>query len=54
MVSIDIKVVDAPLDYNIHLGRTYMYEMKLIASFVFWTMIFPHKGKFVTIDQLTH
>jgi hypothetical protein len=31
-----------------------MYAMKVIASFVFQTMMFPHNGKIVTIDQITH
>ena len=45
MVLIDIKVVDAPLDYNILLGRSYMYAMKAVSSLVFRTMMFPHAGK---------
>jgi hypothetical protein len=31
-----------------------MYAMKAVASSVFRTMMFPHNGKIVTIDQLTH
>jgi hypothetical protein len=31
-----------------------MYAMKAVASSVFHTMMFPHNGKIVTIDQLTH
>jgi hypothetical protein len=31
-----------------------MYTMQAIASSIFYTMIFPHNGKIVTIDQLTH
>jgi hypothetical protein len=31
-----------------------MYAMKVVASSVFRTMMFPHNGKIVTIDQLTH
>jgi len=34
----DIKVVDAYLDYNILLGRNYMYSMKAITSSVFRTL----------------
>nr|KUM45854.1 hypothetical protein ABT39_MTgene2208 [Picea glauca] len=45
MVLIDIEVVDAPLDYNILLGRSYMYAMKAVSSLVFRTMMFPHAGK---------
>jgi hypothetical protein len=31
-----------------------MYSMQEVAFFVFHTMLFPHNGKIVTIDQLTH
>jgi hypothetical protein len=31
-----------------------MYTMQVVASSVFHTMLFPHNGKIVTIDQLTH
>lgn len=50
----DKEVLDAQLDYNILLGRSYMYEMKAVTSSVFRVMIFPHDRKIVTIDQLTY
>jgi hypothetical protein len=53
-ILIDIEVIDAPLDYNILFGRSYMYAMKAVASSVFQTMMFPHNGKIVTIDQVSH
>lgn len=53
-VFIDIKVLDAQLDYNILLGRSYMYEMSAVVSSVFRVMMFPHDGKMITIDQLTY
>jgi hypothetical protein len=53
-ILIDIELIDAPLDHNILFGRSYMCDMKVIASFVFRVMMFPHNGKIVTIDQLTH
>jgi hypothetical protein len=53
-ILIDIEVIDAQLDYNILLGRTYMYAMKAVASSVFRTIMFPHNGKIVTIDQVSH
>jgi hypothetical protein len=34
-ILIDIEVIDAQLDYNILLGRSYMYAMKAVASSVF-------------------
>jgi hypothetical protein len=53
-ILIDIKVISAPLDYNILFGRSYMYTMKDVASSVFRTMMFPHNGKIITIDQVSH
>jgi hypothetical protein len=53
-ILIDIEVIDAPLDYNILFGRSYMYAMKAVASSVFRTIMFPHNGKIVTIDQVSH
>ena len=35
IVAIDVKVVDAPLYYNILLGRNWMYSMQAIASSLF-------------------
>jgi hypothetical protein len=53
-ILIDIEVIDAPLDYNILFGCSYMYAMKAVASSVFRTMMFPHNGKIITIDQVSH
>jgi hypothetical protein len=53
-ILIKIEVIDAPLDYNILFDHRYMYTMKAIASFVFRTMMFPHNGKIITIDQVSH
>jgi hypothetical protein len=53
-IPIDIEVIDAPLDYNIFFKRSYMYAMKAVASSLFRTMMFPHNGKIITINQLTH
>jgi hypothetical protein len=51
---IDIEVIDAPLDYNILFGHSYMYAMKDVASSMFCTMVFPHNEKIITIDQVSH
>jgi hypothetical protein len=51
-VTVDVEVVDAPLDYNLLLGRSRFYAMTTIASSVFRCVQFPHQGKIVTIDQL--
>ena len=34
-VAIEVEVVDAPLDYNILLGRNWMYSMQAITSSLF-------------------
>ena len=51
-VSIQVEVVDAPLDYNLLLGRNWFYGMTALASTVFQTVQFWHLGRIVTIDQL--
>jgi hypothetical protein len=53
-ILINIEVIDAPLDYNILFGRSYMYAMKAVTSYVFRMMMFPHNGKILTINHLTH
>jgi hypothetical protein len=53
-ILIDIEVIDAPLDYNILFDHSYMYAMKAVAYSIFWTMMFPHNGNIVTIDQVSH
>jgi hypothetical protein len=52
-VEVEVEVVDAPLDYNLLLGRNWTYAMIIIVSFVFRTLLFPHKGNIVMIDQLS-
>jgi hypothetical protein len=52
-VEVDVEVVDAPLDYNLLLGRNWNYAMTVVVSSVFHTLCFPHEGKIVTIDQLS-
>ena len=46
-------MVQGPLDFNLLLGRDYVYAMKDIVSTLFRAMHFPHDGKIVTIDQLS-
>ena len=50
-VAIEVEVVDAPLDYNLFLGRNWMYSMKGIASSLFCMVCFPFNGKIVTIGH---
>jgi hypothetical protein len=51
-VTIDVEVVDAPLDYNLLLGRSWFYAMTVVASLVFRCVQFPHQGKIGIVDQL--
>ena len=51
-VAIEVEVVDAPLNYNLLLGRNWMYSMQAVVSSVFRVVCFPHNGKIVTIDQM--
>ena len=44
-------MVDVPLDYNLLLGRNWMYNMQSVASSLFHIVCFPFIGKIVTIDQ---
>ena len=54
MVHIDIEVLDAHLDYNILLEKSYTYAMSSIASSIFYIMMVPHEDRIITVDQLTH
>jgi hypothetical protein len=51
-ITVDVKVVDSPLDYNLLLERSWFYAMTAVTSLVFRCVQFPHQGKIVTIDQL--
>jgi hypothetical protein len=51
-ITVEVEVVDAPLDYNLLLGRSWFYAMTVVASLVFRCAQFPHLGKIVTVDQL--
>jgi hypothetical protein len=54
IVSVDVEVVDAPLDYNLLLGRIWLYSMIFVTSSMFICVQFPHQAKIVTIDQLDY
>ena len=53
-INLDVEVVDAPLDYNLLLGRSWSYAMTIVVSSVFRLIKFPHNGKIITIDQLSY
>jgi hypothetical protein len=50
---VEVEVVDAPLNYNLLLGRIWTYSMVVVVSSVFRILHFPYQGEIVTIDQLS-
>ena len=52
-MTVEVEVVDAPIDYNLLLGRSWTYAMEAVPSSYFRCIKFPHEGKLVTIDQLS-
>ena len=53
-VSIDVDVLDEPLDYTFLLSHIWVYVMTTIASSIFHTLQFPHQCRIVTVDQLDY
>jgi hypothetical protein len=53
MVQVEVEVFDAPLYYNLLLGRSWIGSMHTVVSTLFSVVHFPHQGKVVTVDQLT-
>jgi hypothetical protein len=53
IVLVDLLVVSSPLEFNMLLGRDYVYAMKVLVSTLFCVMHFPHNRSIVTIDQLS-
>jgi hypothetical protein len=51
-VQVKVEVFDAPLDYNLMLGRSWIDSMHVVVSTLFLVVHFPHQGKVVTIYQL--
>jgi hypothetical protein len=52
-IIIDVMVVQDPLDFDLLLGRDYVYAMKAIVSTLFHVIYFPHDGRIVAIDKLS-
>jgi hypothetical protein len=49
-MCVEVEVVDAPLDYNLLLGRSWTHT---VVATVFRLFLFPHEGQIVTIGQLS-
>jgi len=54
IVSIEVEVVNAPLDYDISLGISWLYAMMKVVSLVFRVLHFPNQGEVVSIDHLEY
>jgi hypothetical protein len=52
MVQVEVEVFDAPLDYNLLLGHSWIDSMCAVVSTLFHVVHFPHQGKVVIVDQL--
>ena len=50
IVTIEVEVVNAPLDYNLLLGLSWFYPMRAVASTMYRLVRFPHQGRIVSID----
>jgi len=54
VVNIKVEIVDANMDYNLLLGRNWIYEMDAIVSSLFHILYFPHEGRIVMVDQMDY
>ena len=52
-MCVEVELVDAPLEYNLLLGRSLTYAMNVVVTTIFWVLLFPHKGQTMSIDQLS-
>jgi hypothetical protein len=52
LVNVEVEVFDAPLNYNLLLGHSWIDSMQVVVSTLFCVLCFPHQGKVITIDQL--
>ena len=53
ILSIDVMVVQGPLDFNLLLGCDYIYAMKDVVPTLFRVMHFPNDRNIMTIDHLS-
>ena len=52
-VEIDVEVINENLDYNILLGRPWIYDMSAVVSTYFRKIAFPFQGGITIVDQQT-
>ena len=52
-ILVDFMVIEDPLDFNMILGRDYIYAMQVVVSMFFHViMYFPHNKIIVIVIQL--
>jgi hypothetical protein len=51
-VNAKVEVFDAPLDYKLLLGYSWIDSTRAVVSTLFCIVRFPHQGKVITVDQL--
>jgi hypothetical protein len=51
-LNVEVEVFDAPLDYNLLLGRSWIDSMRTVVSTIFCVLCFLHQGKVMIVDQL--
>ena len=54
VVNIEVEIINANLDYNLPLGRNWIYDMDAIVSSLFHILFFPHEGRIFKIDELDY
>ena len=52
-IEIDVEVIDGNLDYNILLGRPWIYAMAVVLSTYFRKITFPFQGGITIVEQQT-
>ena len=51
--NIEVEVIDAKLNYNLLLGRSWTHTMLCVLSTLFHVLRFPHEGKIIIVNQLS-
>jgi len=52
--NVEVEIVDTNHDYNLLLGRNWVYEMDVVVSSLFFILCFPHELRIVTINQMAY
>jgi len=52
-IHIEVDIIDANLNYNLLLRWSWTHSMDDVATSLFHLIRFPHRGKIVTVNQLS-